>query len=443
MNRYISEFGAVADGKFLNTEIINNAIAETAGKDAIVFASGVYLTGPIDVVSGSHIIFEEGAVLSFVDDFAAYPPVMTRWEGVDCYAMHPLVGIMNADNVIIEGPGIIDGNGRKWWDYIFYRRAEQPEPVLDVEKAIAKLNPNYKNQPGGGGGRQCQFLRPPLMQIYKSNNVKLSGFTLTNSPFWTLHPVYSNHLEIDSVKVINPYDTPNTDGIDIESSSYVTIKNSYVDVGDDGIAMKSGSGDEGIKAGIPTSHIEMINCTVKHAHGGFVIGSETAAGVHDVFVKGCKFLGTDRGVRIKTRRGRGGKIHSIRVEDTYMEDVICPVTVNMYYRWGSNDPVLYSLEKQEINEATPMIWDISLKGLVAENCRASAGFIVGLPEAPVKNFVIEDCSFLLSETPEDGLEIEMYNGIPESSYRGIRVRNAELKISSTNVNVSPAYQIEC
>ena len=115
----------------------------------------------------------------------------------------------------------------------------------------------------------------------------------------------------------------------------------------------------------------------------------------------------------------------------------------MYYRWGSNDPVLYSLEKQEINEATPMIWDISLKGLVAENCRASAGFIVGLPEAPVKNFVIEDCSFLLSETPEDGLEIEMYNGIPESSYRGIRVRNAELKISSTNVNVSPAYQIEC
>lgn len=441
--RSILELGAAADGKFLCTDAINNAIRELAGKDTILFPAGKYLTGPIDVLSDTHIVFEEGAELSFVDDFESYPPVFTRWEGVDCYAMHPLVGIMNAENVIIEGPGIINGNGRKWWDYIFYRRAEQPEPVIDVEKAIAALNPDYKNQPGGGGGRQCQFLRPPLLQVYKSNNVRLADFTLTNSPFWTLHPVYSTHLDIENVKVINPYDTPNTDGIDIESSQYVRIKDSYVDVGDDGIAMKSGSGEGGVKAGIPTSHVEMIGCTVKHAHGGFVIGSETAAGVNNVTVKGCRFLGTDRGVRIKTRRGRGGNIHSITVEDTYMEDVICPVTVNMYYRWGSDDPVLYSLEKQEVTETTPAIWDISLKGLVSENCRASAGFIVGLPESPVRNFVIEDCSFSLSDNPEDGLEIEMFNGIPESDYRGIRVRNAELKISSTKVNVEPEYLVEC
>ena len=171
------------------------------------------------------------------------------------------------------------------------------------------MNPDYRQQADGGGGRPFQFLRPPLMQIKDSSNITLRGITVQNSPFWTLHPLFSDHIVLEGVTVLNPYDAPNTDGIDIESSTDVKVLNCSVFVGDDGIALKSGSGPDGIRDNIPTKHIVIKNCTVRSAHGGAVIGSETAAEIADVLVEDCFFDGTDRGIRIKSRRGRGGHIH--------------------------------------------------------------------------------------------------------------------------------------
>lgn len=422
---------------------LNGVLALNAGRCAVVIPKGSWKVGPVDVPAHSHIIFEEGAVLDFIDDFEAYPPVYTRWEGVNCWAMHPCFLIKDAEDVVVEGPGVLDGHGQKWWDYILvWKNGGRPAAVnLPIEKRLAKLNPNYLNEPGGGGGRPCQFLRPALLQILESENVRIDGLTLTGSPFWTCHPICVTNLILKDITIRNPYDSPNTDGIDIESCVNVLVTGCDVNVGDDGIAVKCGSGKEMMDFQ-RSENIICENCTVRNAHGGFVIGSETASGVRGSYVRNCTFLGTDRGIRIKTRRNRGGRMEDIRASDIVMEDVICPISINMFYRCGSDDERLYSLKKQEITDATPVIQDVLIERVKAKNCRSAAAFLAGLPEMPLSNVVVRDSSFEVSERTEEGLEAEMCRGIPESDYRGIRVINADAVFENVSVNVNPPVMFE-
>ena len=380
---------------------LNKALEECAGKAVLVIEKGVYPTGPIDIPSHTRLVLEEGAELSFIPDFSIYPPVETWWEGVPCWAMHPCFNIAHVEDVVVEGKGVLRGNGR-------------PK----------------------------QFLRPPLLQIFDSKSVTIRGITVTESPFWTVHPLLSENLLIEDVHVKNPYDSPNTDGIDIEMCSGVTVRNCRVDVGDDGIAVKSGSGALARERGKIARDITIEGCTVLAAHGGLVVGSETANGVENITVRDCFFDGTDRGVRIKTRRGRGGSIRGINVSDIEMQNVICPISINMYYRCGDPDPIAFSREAQPIDDLTPEIKDVTISGLKVRNARASASFIVGLPERPITNVVIKDCDIQLSEKIEEGLEIEMCRGIEMTDYRGIRTINSEVTVENTRVNVDPPVMIE-
>ncbi len=423
---------------------INRALKECAGKSVLYIEKGVYPTGPIDIPSHTRLVLEEGAELSFIDDFSIYEPVETWWEGVPCWAMHPCFFISEVEDVVIEGGGVLRGNGQKWWEYILHWKntGRLAGPETKEELLFASLNKGYEDQPGGGGGRPKQFLRPPLLQIYKSKDVVIKGITVTESPFWTIHPLLSDNLTIENVHVKNPYDSPNTDGIDIEMCQGVTVRGCLVDVGDDGIAVKSGSGALARKMGREAKYITIEGCKVLSAHGGLVIGSETANGVENITVKDCFFDGTDRGVRIKTRRGRGGKIRGINVSDITMDNVICPISINMYYRCGDPDPIAFSLDPQPIDDLTPEISDVSIKGLKVTHARASASFIVGLPESPIRNVKISDCDIQLQDEIESGLEIEMCRGIVMNDYRGIRVINSEVVVENTKVNVEPPVVIE-
>lgn len=424
-------------------EDLNALLIECAGKKGVFVPKGTYKTGPITIPSHTHLVFEDGAKLVFSDDFEGYEPVKTRWEGVNCWAMHPCFFIEKASDVVIEGHGILDGNGKKWWEKVLsWKNSGRGEgPTLPIEKTLASLNPDYQNQPGGGGGRPCQFLRPPLLQILNSDGVKIDGLTLTNSPFWTCHTVTSKNLVLKNLHIVNPYDSPNTDGMDIESCQNVKVTDSLVEVGDDGIAVKSGNGKEMMKYGA-SENVVIENCTIKAAHGGFVIGSETAGGVKNIEVKDCRFLGTDRGVRIKTRRRRGGTIENIRVRDIYMEDVSCPVAINEFYNCGNCLESDFSLEKQPIEEDTPCVRNILIENVNAVKGRGVAAFIAGLPEQRITNLEIKNSSFeILPEIKED-LMVEMYQGIPDSDYRGIRVFFADIKVENVKVNTEPPVLIE-
>lgn len=402
----------------------------------VVLKAGVFMTGPLVVPSNTTLCFEKGSVLKFIDDFEAFPPVFTRWEGVKCWCMHPCLWVNNAENVTIEGEGTLDGSGQSWWVEARAKRLrDELRPTRPIERRLEALNPDYLEQPGGGGGRQTQFLRPPLLQIKNCKNVVVEGIFITNSPFWTVHPLFTENLTLRNLRIENPYDAPNTDGIDIESCKNVTVENCDVYVGDDGIALKSGSGIDGIRDGIPAEYVTIKGCTVKAAHGGAVIGSETAGGINNIYVEDCIFDGTDRGVRIKTRRTRGGLIHDLYFKNCTMKDNLCPFVINMYYRCGAdNDLHLFSLDPCPVGEDTPEVYSVHLDSCTATGSLSSAGMIVGLPEKPIYDLSVVNCSFAVNNASDRRIdESDMYLGLPDPPSRGFRIRNAEAKLENLEV----------
>lgn len=426
----LKDFGGKNDGVFDNTDAFKTAFEELAKNDGgrIIVEAGKWVTGPIDLIENSTLELAEGAELLFIDDPNAYPPATTRWEGVECYAMHALIRAADCSNVSITGKGIINGNGKAWWDLRKTQKAtKQSVPEKPYEIALAKLNPGFENQPSGGGGRETQFLRPSLIEFINCQNVVLEGVRIKDSPFWTVHPVYVDNLLLKNLHIENPYEAPNTDGIDIDSCTNVSIVGCYVAVGDDGICLKSGSGPDGIRINKPTVNVTIKDCTVRFAHGGIVIGSETAAGIQHVHAESCDVSGTDRGIRIKSRRGRGGDIYDIELKNLVMDDTLCPIAMNMYYKCGVTDEKspLFSLEKQPVTSETPRIHDVKIIGCTAKNCKASAGFIVGLPEMPIDNLEIRDCHFTTDEnSTESPMNSDMFFGLPEVTEKSFRVRNA-------------------
>lgn len=426
----IKDFGAKNNGKFDNTKAFKAAFDELAknGGGKLVVDEGTWLTGPIDLVDNATLELKEGAELSFISDPSVYPPAYTRWEGVECYAMHALLRAADCKNVTITGKGTINGNGNDWWGIVKAKKAVgQSKPMASYELALAKLNPGYENQAGGGGGRETQFLRPCLVEFMNCQHVVFEGIQLKNSPFWTVHPLYSDDLTLKDLRIENPYSAPNTDGIDIDSCTNVKVLNCFVSVGDDGICLKSGSGPDGIRVNKPTSNVTIKDCTVRLAHGGIVFGSETAAGIQHVLAENCDLSGTDRGIRIKSRRGRGGDLCDITLKNLVMNDTLCPIAMNMYYKCGINDvnSPLFSLEKQPVTSETPRIHDVKIIGCKGKNCKASAGFIVGLPEMPIDNLEIRDCEFSTDESSDRSpMESDMFYGLPEVFVKSFRVRNA-------------------
>ncbi len=426
----IEDFGGKNDGNFNNTNAFALAFAELArnGGGKLTVGKGTWSTGPIEIPSDTTLVLDDGAELSFIPDPNLYPPAFTRWEGVECFAMHPLILSTHTKNVKITGKGTINGNGKAWWDLKKAKKDRgQTKPEDSYELVLASMNAGFENQPGGGGGREIQFLRPTLVEFSFGENITFEGVKLIDSPFWTVHPLYVKNINLKNLHIENPYTAPNTDGIDIDSCENVTIEGCFVSVGDDGICIKSGSGPDGIRCNKPTVNVEIKNCTVRNAHGGIVLGSETAAGMSHIHASDCDLSGTDRGIRIKSRRGRGGDIFDIELKNLVMNDTLCPIAMNMYYKCGITDTKspLFSLEKQPVTSETPRIHDVKIIGCKAKNCKASAGFIVGLPEMPIDNLEIRDCDFSTDETSDRSpMESDMFYGLPEVTVKSFRVRNA-------------------
>lgn len=436
----IMEHGACPDGRTDNSGVLAGVCRHIAdeGGGTILIPEGEFLTGPLDLEDNTRLLLEKGAVLKFVDDPGRYSPVETRWEGIVCYAMHPLIFAKNARNIVIEGEGRIDGNGFSWWKtHRAKKAARQSGPETDIERRLAALNRFDSRQPSGGGGRETQFLRPPLVQFLSCRKVRIEGVSFVNSPFWTIHPVFSQDIVIRDISILNPPDAPNTDGIDIDSCSDVSIYGAVVDVGDDCIALKAGSGERGLSEGKATRNVRVSGCTFLSGHGGVVIGSETAGGIENVEVTNCRFLGSDRGIRVKSRRGRAGLIQNLVFRNLVMDNVLAPLAINMFYNCGAPPEEadrLFSTEAAEPTQLTPKARNILVSNLAATRCRACAGFVAGLPEAKIDALRLENCSIGMAATglADVGMS-EMYQGLPPVHGRGIRIVNANVTLADVRV----------
>ncbi|MDF1569597.1 MAG: glycoside hydrolase family 28 protein, partial [Spirochaetaceae bacterium] len=290
-----------------NEQSLQNALNACRGVGGtVVVTPGEWTTGPLNIPSNTTLRINEGAVIRFLDDPSLYPPLPTRWEGVECYGYHPLIVVADAKLVRIEGRGIFDGSGARWWStYRGIREGRIKAEQVSGTKRLKELNID-RSRASGGGGRETGFLRPSILQIRESSQVVVNGPTFRNSPFWTAHVLYSSGVTIRNCKFENPVDSPNTDGLNIDSSEYVQVSGCEFNVGDDCLCLKSGSDEDGRRVGRPVRNVKVRDCRMNHGHGGIVFGSEISGGIEDIRIEDCEMNRTDRGIRIKARRGRGG-----------------------------------------------------------------------------------------------------------------------------------------
>jgi polygalacturonase len=372
----VKDYGAAGDGNAKDTEAIRQAIsaATNAGGGTVYFPAGRYLTGSIHLQSNVTLYLDAGTVLKFSQDFNDYlPMVKSRWEGVECTNFSPPIYAYRAENIAIVGRGLIDGQGKAWWDYMRKARgkAETPSAWSKLFTESNQAAPTKTRWEAMGN-----FLRPPMIQPFECRNVRIEGVSLKDPPLWTINPVYCDNVTITGVSIKNPGNSPNTDGINPDSCRNVHISDCHISVGDDCITIKSGRDEDGRRVGRPCENITVTNCTMLDGHGGVVIGSEMSGGVRKVAITNCIFDGTERGIRIKTTRGRGGAIEDIRVSNIVMSNITrTPFDLNMFYERAPAEPV---------SERTPVLRNLHFSDIVVRGAPA-AGYLLGLDEMPVDN----------------------------------------------------------
>ena len=209
----------------------------------------------------------------------------------------------------------------------------------------------------------------------------------------------------------------------IRDSRNVRISDCHIDVGDDCIAIKAGS--ERSLDRVPCENIAITNCTMIHGHGGVVIGSEMSGGVRGVVISNCVFQGTDRGIRIKSRRGRGGTVADVRVTNIVMDGVMCPLVINPFYFCGPDGklPVVSDRTPQPVDEGTPRFRGIHLAHITATNVQACAAWVSGLPEAPLEDLTLEDVTVSFAPDPAPAVPA-MAEGVPAMASAGVQAQFA-------------------
>src|SRR5512145_392865 len=388
------DFGAKADGMTLDTAAIQSAIdaCVARGGGTVTIPAGRYLSGAIFFRDNISLHLEAGATLLASQNPADYPVTANRWEGVEQQTYTPFMAGNGLKNITITGRGTLDGQGDFWWNSFREKTLAHPRPRLI-------------------GFADCQ-------------NVLIEGVTLTNSPAWTINPVRCENVNIRGVTIINPPDSPNTDGINPDSCRLVRISDCYVSVGDDCITIKSGTEHEQPELCAPCRDITITNCTLERGHGGVVIGSEMSGGVKNVVISNCVFIGTDRGIRIKSRRGRGGTIEDVRVSNLIMDGVLCPFTMNLYYHIGERGNLNVSDKNpRSVNEGTPRLRRIHFSHITARQVKHAAGFLYGLAEMPLEDISFSNVSISISAEAEAGYP-DMADDIPSMSQAGFFIRNA-------------------
>ena len=364
----IKDFGAKGDGTTLCTAAIQKAIDQTAKKGGgkVVVPQGIWFTGPIELRSNINLHLEKGAIVLFSPDPDLYPIVKSVFEGLDTRRCKSPISGYDLKNVAITGDGVI-----AQWDSI-------------------KV-----------------FLRPVMVNIVSCKNVWLNGVVFQNSPAWNVHPLMCENVLIEDVEIRNPSYAQNGDGLDLESCKNALIVNSRFDVGDDGICIKSGKDEDGRKRGVACENVIVDGCTVFKGHGGFVVGSEMSGGVKNISVSNCQFLGTDVGLRFKSKRGRGGVVENIWIKNVSMFDIPTEAVIfNLYYGGlsaaeaqaaGKNQTE--EVKPEPVDETTPCFRNIYIEDVVCRNANR-AMFFNGLPEMPIKNIHLKNVDIMAKKPTE-------------------------------------------
>ncbi|MGH7993871.1 MAG: glycoside hydrolase family 28 protein [Limisphaerales bacterium] len=383
----VLDYGAHNDGSASSTEAINQAIqaASVAGGGTVCIPPGTYVTGPIELTNDLVLDIEAGATLKFPARRLPFTP--GREQGIECLTPVPLVGGRNLHNVTITGRGVLTTDNAAWlklmprinssetdigtafgtnWEHLLQElEVRTPAPAEDYEKAAPEL-------------------RPSFVRFMDSTNVLVEGVHFVGSSMWTIHLLYTDNAVVRNA-IIETYPGVHTDGIAVDSSRNVRISGCYIDTGDDGIVLKSGKDADGRRVNRPTENVSISNCTVHHAHGAVTLGSEISGGIHNVVADNITCDGTQIGVRIKSRRGRGGVVEDVRFDNWTMENVGIGINVTSYYLMEGETKT----SEEPVSARTPVFRNIAISHMTLNHARTAID-VEGLPEMPIFGLRISD-----------------------------------------------------
>lgn len=416
----VLDFGAVGDGIKDDTKPIQMAIMSCPEYGRVLIPKGIYFVSPITLKSHITIDMQKGAKLigsTNEDDYFVLPGEVVdcddgskvecvSWEGCPVPSHQSLLSAYHMEDIHIVGKGIVDGNAQNstWW--------------IDV-----------KNRP---------IARPKLLYTNKCNGLYIHGVNFMNSPCWHLHPYNTKNIGIYDISVTAPKNSPNTDGFDPECCDTVEVIGAHFSVGDDAIAIKSGKMYDGKIKNISATNHTIRNCLMEFAHGAVVLGSEMSGGIKDLTVSKCLFRDTDRGLRIKTRRGRGKDaiVDGVTFENIKMDGVLTPLVVNMFYFCDPDGKSDYVQNKQPlpVDERTPYLGKFCFKNMECSNCSTAAGFFYGLPEQPIEQIEIENVDISFDDNCKKSYPAMML-GIDKYSKMGLYFNNVK-KVKINKVSLS-------
>ena len=302
---------AVGDGSTNSTRAIQKAIDDCAkaGGGIVTFKPGSYVTGALFVKSNVNLRIDKGISLLGSQDDADYPLIWTRVAGIEMKWPAALINVNDQKNVRISGEGTIDGRGEKWWEKYWTLRVK-------YELRGLRWAADYDAE------------RVRLLVIWKSADVTVENLSLKRAGFWTVQVVYSNHVTVDGIK-ISDNKGPSTDGVDIDSSSYVLVENCDIDNNDDDICLKAGRDYDGLRVNRPTEYVVIRNNITRSGGGIISFGSETSGGIRHIVADHNSGIGTKEGIRFKSAKTRGGFVEDVLIRDTKMEDVPLPFTFTL------------------------------------------------------------------------------------------------------------------
>lgn len=416
----VKSFGAKGDGVTDDTAALQAAIDCCPKFGRITVPAGTYFTRPLVLKSNMILELKKDAVLLGDTDEAHYPLLpgeiqdaetgeahqITSWEGNPFPGRQSFISANYAENLHIVGQGVIDGNAVNgdWW--------------VDVKKR--------------------KISRPKLVWLNRCENVWFHGITGRNSACWNFHPFFSKNIFFYNTAVEAPKDSPNTDGTDPESCDNVQYIGMRFSVGDDAIAIKSGKMYMGMKYQTPATNHVVRNCLMEFAHGAMTLGSEMSGGIQSLKVSQCYFKHTDRGLRIKTRRGRGkyAVIDGVEFSNIYMDNVMTPVVMNMYYFCDpdGHEEVVWSKEPHPVDDTTPYLGSFTFRDMECRDCEWAAGWFYGLTEQPIGSVTIENVNFTVKEDASTGMPA-MMDYIEPSRKRGLYFNHVR-KVHLKNVTVT-------
>lgn len=341
----IKTFGACGDGKTLCTQSIQHTIdLASQSNGAVVISEGIYLTGSLFLRENTSLVLEDNAILLGSQDIADYPVENTRFEGRMCTWPLALINAKNLNNISIKGSGIIDGNGYPFWKQFWEAR----------DLAI-KANAPFSNR---------DIARPRLLFLENCRNVTVQGITLQNSAFWHFHLYLCQDVEISSISIKAPHAetrAASSDGIDIDASKNIAIRNSYFETDDDCICLKNGKGPKAHILNPPTENITIEDCTFGFGHGAVTLGSE-AARIANVTVRNCQIIGENTLVRCKFRNDTNQAFSKIMFENIHISNGGWLFDIQT---WVSRQDEILSPEKESALLSDLVVRNVTATGLIS------------------------------------------------------------------------------